>query len=185
MCATVLTKPQLRASKPSRGDFLDQPRRPIRVVLDGVTGSYNVGAIFRLCDAMVVERLIICGASFELRKRKLTQAAQGAQNWVPWTHVTTVDQSVAEARQDGYQIVAVELTSTSMRPEQLVPRFPLCLVIGGERSGVSSSVVEKADATIAIPMHGMSNSLNLATAAAIVLYEVSKHLRVDADAERN
>jgi RNA methyltransferase, TrmH family len=50
-----------------------------------------------------------------------------------------------------------------------VPVFPACLVLGGERSGVSPEIVGLADATVAIPMRGMANSLNVATAAAILL----------------
>jgi tRNA G18 (ribose-2'-O)-methylase SpoU len=46
----ALTTPELRSSKPTRDEFLAQPRRPITVVLDGVTQNYNIGAIFRLCD---------------------------------------------------------------------------------------------------------------------------------------
>ena len=57
----VLSKPELRRSKPGRADFAVQARNPVTVVLDGVRGYYNIGAIFRLCDAFLVERLIICG----------------------------------------------------------------------------------------------------------------------------
>ncbi|HME28054.1 MAG TPA: hypothetical protein VKI44_43160 [Acetobacteraceae bacterium] len=80
----VLSKPELRRSKPGRADFAAQARNPITVVLDGVHGNYNIGAIFRLCDAFLVERLIICGEEGQarpprvpalLRKRKLVQAA--------------------------------------------------------------------------------------------------------------
>ena len=95
--STVLSKPDLRAGKPSRDQFPTRPRRPIRLILDGVTGNYNVGAIFRLCDAMLVERLIICGPTFDIRKRRVVQAAQGAQNWVPWVHTLSVEASVAGA----------------------------------------------------------------------------------------
>ena len=59
----ALTQPELRRSKPRRADFAAQPRTPITAVLDGVSGSYNIGAIFRLCDAFLVERLVICGSS--------------------------------------------------------------------------------------------------------------------------
>jgi tRNA G18 (ribose-2'-O)-methylase SpoU len=83
----VLSKSELRESKPGRGDFAGQARSPITVVLDRVTGLYNIGALFRLCDAFLVERLIICGEASGpalLRKRKLVQAAMGTHRWVPW-----------------------------------------------------------------------------------------------------
>jgi tRNA G18 (ribose-2'-O)-methylase SpoU len=173
---SVLTKEELRADKPDRTTFLSHPRRPIRVILDNVVGNYNIGAVFRLCDALLIERLIISGPEFTIRKRRITQAAQGAQNWVLWEHIVSVEQAVSDAREAGFQIVAVELTSTSIAPASYIPRFPVCVVIGNERSGVSPSVVAVADVTLAIPMRGMSNSLNLATAAAIILYEIDKHI---------
>ena len=69
--------------------------------------------------------------------------------------------------------MVAEQTTASVRPEQLVPRFPATVVLGGERSGVSLDVIEAADAAVAIPMLGMANSLNVATAAAILLYWLS------------
>ena len=50
----------------------------------------------------------------------------------------------------------------------------MCLVLGGEFDGVSQDVVDLADAVIEIPMRGMTNSINVSTAAAIVLYELSR-----------
>lgn len=52
-----LTTSELRQTKVGPDEFLARPRRPITVILDGVTRNYNIGAIFRLCDAFLVERL--------------------------------------------------------------------------------------------------------------------------------
>lgn len=175
MTSRVLDKAELRLTKPTRQQIGLLPRRPIRVILDNVGNGYNVGAMFRLCDAMRVEHLTICCPDFTLRKRSISQAAQGTQFWVSWSHSQSTATCVAEARQAGYQIAAVELTSTSIAPEAFIPKFPLCLVIGAELDGVSPTIVTHADVAVAIPMYGMTNSLNLATAAAIVLYEVCKH----------
>ena len=174
----VLTKPELRRSKPSRADFAAKERNPITVVLDGVSGNYNLGAIFRLCDAFLVERLIICGAESQgrpgtplLRKRRLVQAAMGAQHWVPWQEEPDAAGSCAQQRRRAW-IAAVELTAESVSPAAMQPRFPAVLVLGNERSGVSQEVLACADQAIAIPMLGMANSLNVATAGAIVLHEL-------------
>ena len=53
----VLSTAELRQSKLERRDFAALPRQPVTVLLDRVTGNYNIGAIFRLCDAFRVERL--------------------------------------------------------------------------------------------------------------------------------
>ncbi len=177
-----LTTPELRSNKIAREEFLTRPRRPITVVLNGVTQNYNIGAIFRLCDAFLVHQLVICGTKLNLRKRRLVQAAQGTQYWVPWTERSNATEAIAEAKALGTWIVVAEQTTTSVRPAQLMPKFPACLVLGSERSGVSPEVVEKADAAVAIPMLGMANSLNVATAAAILLYWLS--LQVDQAAQK-
>jgi tRNA G18 (ribose-2'-O)-methylase SpoU len=65
----VLSTDDLRRSKAGRVDLAAQARNPITVVLDGVRGNYNLGAIFRLCDAFLVESLVICGEPVMLHKR--------------------------------------------------------------------------------------------------------------------
>ncbi|WP_294541498.1 TrmH family RNA methyltransferase [uncultured Rhodoblastus sp.] len=165
---------ELRRSKCDRDAFAAMPRLPIRVVLDRVTQAYNIGAIFRLCDAMLAERLVIAGAEVDLRKRNLGQAACGTQFWTPWSQENSAVEAVIAAKADGYQIAAVELASNSVRPEAFMAKFPVCLVLGGEFDGVSQQVVDLCDAVIEIPMRGMANSINVSTAAAIVLYDLSR-----------
>jgi tRNA G18 (ribose-2'-O)-methylase SpoU len=168
-----LTTAELRSGKGVRGEFLARPRRPITVVLDGVKQNYNLGAIFRLCDAFLVDRLLICGTKLELHKRKLVQAAQGTQHWVPCSEWPRAADAVAERKTLGAWVVVAEQTTASVRPEALAPLFPAVLVLGGESGGVSPEVVNAADAAVAIPMLGMANSLNVASTAAILLYWLS------------
>ena len=177
----VLSKPELRRSKPGRADFATLARNPITVVLDGIRGNYNLGAIFRLCDAFLVERLIICGEEshagpHRLRKRKLVQAAMGTQHWVPWEEAPDAAAVVRAAKAAGYWIAAVELTAESVPVTEMQPRFPAVLILGNELSGVSQEVLACADQAVAIPMLGMANSLNVATAGAIVLHELVRRL---------
>ena len=168
----VLATGELRRSKLGRADFVARARNPVMVVLDGVAQNYNLGAIFRLCDAFLVERLVICGVPVLLQKRKLVQAAAGTQRWVPWEKANDAAAVVRAAKAAGHWIAAVELATTSVSPAALQPRFPAVLVLGSEFSGVSRDVLACADQAVAIPMLGMANSLNVATAAAIVLYEL-------------
>jgi 23S rRNA (guanosine2251-2'-O)-methyltransferase len=145
-------------------------------VLDSVSQNYNIGAIFRLCDAFLVQELVICGRKVELHKRRLVQAAQGTQHWVPWSEHPRAWEVVEDAKARGAWVVVAEQMTGSVRPEQVVPVFPAALVLGAERIGVSSEVIQAADAAVAIPMLGMSNSLNVATTAAILLYWLSTRL---------
>jgi tRNA G18 (ribose-2'-O)-methylase SpoU len=170
----VLTKPELRQAKPARADFPAVARTPITVVLDGIRGNYNIGAIFRLCDAFLIERLVICGVPVQLRKRRLIEAAKGAQRWVPWCQENDATTAVRGLKAAGAWIAAVELTAGSVGLSALRPRYPAVLVLGAERDGVSPAVLACADQAVAISMRGMSNSLNVATAGAIVLHELAR-----------
>jgi tRNA G18 (ribose-2'-O)-methylase SpoU len=172
----ILTTPELRRTKPDRAVFPTLPRNPITVVLDGVTGNYNLGAIFRLCDAFLVERLIICGVTIARRHRQFVQAAKGAQHWVPWHEEADADTAVAALKAASYWVAVAELSAASVPMTALCPHYPVALVLGGERRGVSPEVLACADQAVAIPMLGMANSLNVATAAAIVLHELVRRL---------
>jgi tRNA G18 (ribose-2'-O)-methylase SpoU len=169
----LLSTPELRQLKAGRREFSAIPRRPITVVLDGVSQNYNIGAIFRLCDAFLIERLIIAGTRVDVRKRKLVQAARGTQHWVPWEEAASAKTAVAMAKETGAWIAVVEQTSASMPVEEMTPSFPACIVMGSEKRGISPAVIEMADAAVAIPTLGMANSINVASAAAIVLHRLS------------
>ena len=103
----ALTTSDLRRTKATRDEFLLRPRRPITVVLDGVTQNYNIGAIFRLCDAFLVQ----CGLQREggIAQTQIVQAQA---------------QVVADAKARGAWVVVAEQTTASVRPERVVPVFP-------------------------------------------------------------
>jgi len=149
-------------------------------VLDGVTLLPNIGTTFRLCDAFRVERLYVCGMELETHKRKLTKAAAGTIQWVPWESRPSALEVVRESREAGYRIAAVELAPGSIAPDAMRADAPLCLVIGAERHGVSRAVLDLVDDCIEIPTDGVGGSINLTTAAAIVLYEASKRFALPA-----
>ena len=172
----ILSSDELRQAKFRRAEFPKLKRNPITVVLDRVRQNYNIGAIFRLCDAFMVERLIIGGTTVELHKRKLVQAARGTQHWVPWVSADSPLVAVAAAKASGSWIAVVEQTNSGIPPEHLPPTFPICLVLGSEADGVSQEIIDIADATVTIPMLGMANSINVASAAAIMLYQLSAKL---------
>ncbi len=172
-----LSRAELRGAKPGRVEFTTLPRRPITLVLDRVRQSYNIGAIFRLCDAFLVERLIIGGAVVDLRKRKLVQAARGTQHWVPWEQAENSVAAVLAAKLAGSRVIVVEQTSAGVAPENLATVFPVCLVLGSEMAGIAQEIIDMADAAVTIPMLGMANSINVATAAAIVLHRLSVSLQ--------
>jgi tRNA G18 (ribose-2'-O)-methylase SpoU len=169
-------KPKLRRVRRSRQTFESVARWPITVVLDRVRQNYNIGAILRLCDAFLVERLVVCGTDLNLRKRRLVQAAAGAQRWVPSLQVPSALPLVTAAKAAGSWVIVAEQTAGSVPPDELVAVFPACLILGSERDGVGQELIDLADSVVAIPMLGMANSINVSTAAAILLYWLSTSL---------
>jgi tRNA G18 (ribose-2'-O)-methylase SpoU len=167
--------------RPNRRDFPNLVRRPIRVVLDGVAHLPNIGTMFRLCDAFRAERMYVCGFDLRTHKRSLVRAAAGTMSWVPWEVRSDAAEVVRESKSAGYTIAAVELAEGSVSPDAMRTGAPLCLVLGAERHGVSAPVLALADQCIEIPTDGMGGSINLATAAAIVLYEAAKRYPLPTD----
>jgi tRNA G18 (ribose-2'-O)-methylase SpoU len=161
-------------ARPDRREFPTLARRPIRVLLDGVDYLPNIGTMFRLCDAFRVERLYICGFDVQPHKRKLVKAAAGTIPWVPWEAGANAVNVARESKEAGYSIAVIELDDASVPPHALRSDTPLCLVVGAERQGVSPALLAMADQFIEIPTDGIGGSINLTTAAAIVLYEASK-----------
>jgi len=166
--------------RPDRHDFPTLPRRPLRVVLDGVTRLPNIGTMFRLCDAFRVERLYICGLDLELHKRKLVTAAAGTLGWVPWESGADAERVVRESRAAGYSIAAVEIGAGSVSPENLRCDAPLCLVVGAESLGVSKAVLALVDQLVEIATDGIGGSINLTCAAAIVLHAAARRFPLPA-----
>jgi tRNA G18 (ribose-2'-O)-methylase SpoU len=173
----VLATDELRRSKPNRAVFTSLPRNPVTVVLDGVTGNYNLGAIFRLCDSLMVERLIIAAR----RSRYASEVDPGGQaRSVGCRGARGERRRGGRSRGEGSGTVdrGRRTQRESVSPSCKRPRFPAVLVLGSEFSGVSSDVLACADQAVAIPMLGMANSLNVATAGAIVLYELTRRCAV-------
>jgi tRNA G18 (ribose-2'-O)-methylase SpoU len=155
---------------------------PIVVVLDNVRSLYNTGSFFRTADACAVQRLVLCGITprpdqGSRQRRGIAKTALGAELAVPWEHQADTQSALSALAAAGYQIVAVETSPTALELYEWTPRWPVCLVFGHERVGVGGTLSDQIDTTVRIPMLGQKRSLNVATAAGVVLYElVRRHL---------
>ena len=161
-------------ARPDRREFLTRPRRAICIVLDGVDHLPNLGSIFRLCDAFRVERLHVCGFELKPHKRSFVRAASGTIPWVPWENSGRAVDVVRAKKDEGYVAVAIEMADGSVPPHAMRTDSRLCLVVGAERHGVSDDVLKLVDQCVEIPTDGIGGSINLASAAAIVLYEAAR-----------
>ncbi|MDE2214322.1 MAG: RNA methyltransferase [Candidatus Omnitrophica bacterium] len=155
---------------------------PVCVVLNNIRSLHNVGTIFRTADGAGVQKLWLCGITGYPPQGGIAKTALGAQDHVPWEYREDAAGLLKELKKEGYQIVLLEQMQGSVRHDRFRPEFPLCLVMGNEVSGISDGLQSWADAAIEIEMQGIKNSLNVAVAFGIAVYQLRSSYRTLADA---
>jgi 23S rRNA (guanosine2251-2'-O)-methyltransferase len=169
---------QLRKIKPVNGEDKEIKRNPIYFVLDNVLDTYNIGSVFRLGDAIAVEKIYICGESEYPPSSRIHKAAVGTEEWVTWEKRDTTLEVVNDLKKKGVLVVAIEQDSRST-PFTLLPnliKLPIALVVGHETHGVSKEVLDNADLIIELPMFGINKSINVWGSLAIISYKVIEYL---------
>lgn len=169
----------------------DKTRLPIFLVVDNVRSLDNVGLIFRLCELAKIDRIYLSGYTGHPRienddreegliarqEHRIMKTAVYAVPHQPWVYVEDPVPIVAQLKEQGAQIVALEQTKQSVVYHQTSYTLPLVLIVGHEREGVRQELLELADTLIEIPILGVGNSHNVATATGIVLYHVLQATR--------
>ena len=147
------------------------------VVLDNIRSLYNTGSILRTADASGVERVVLCGITprpdqGHRQRRAIAKTALGAEHSVAWEYQPDAAETLRRLATEGYQIAIVETSPDAVNLFEWTPRWPVCLVFGHEREGVSPDLTPQVHTVVRIPMLGDKRSLNVATAAGVVLYEL-------------
>ena len=167
--------------RPTQAAVHDLPKHPISVVLDNVRSLYNVGSIFRTSDAALIEKLYLTGITGTPDNRGLHKTALGAQDTVAWVYEKDPVAVVRRLREAGYTLAVLEITDTPTLTTAIAPgRFPLCLIVGNELSGVRDDLIQMADMALEIPQYGAKQSLNVAVAYGIAVFDLVRSYR-DAD----
>jgi tRNA (guanosine-2'-O-)-methyltransferase len=146
----------------------------LALLLDAVQTPYNVGAILRTAAALRVDHLWLVGATASPTDAKTQKTALGTQKYLTWTTTASIADAVAAVRDGGYRLIGVELSDASRPLHDLDLTGPVCLAIGHEDRGLSAACREACDELGFVPLLGRVGSLNVATAAAIALYEVRR-----------
>ncbi len=161
-------------------EFKSIEKIPVVVLLDNVRSLHNVGSVFRSADSFCVKKIYLTGITGTPPHREIQKTALGATESVEWEYAENGETIVKQLQSEGYQIVVVEQTTTSVALQQFEPKVDAryCLVFGNEVNGVSEEIISHADLGIEIPQAGTKHSLNISVCAGIVLWEVFRKLKL-------
>jgi tRNA G18 (ribose-2'-O)-methylase SpoU len=153
---------------------------PVSVLLDNVRSMYNVGAFFRTMDAAGCEQLALCGITARPPKRAISKTALGAEETVRWQYRADAVDAARAMRDAGREMAAIETSIHAVDLFEWKPAFPVCLVFGHEVDGIRPEAAALCDVHVRIPMLGRKHSLNVASAGAVVIYELLRKYRAGA-----
>ena len=155
-------------------EFKRSEKFPIIIVLENIRSAYNVGSVFRTADAFLVEAIYIVGYSAKPPHKEIKKTALGAEETISWKHFKTAAEVIEQLKNDGYKVFAIEQTegSQSLQLMNIESSEKIAVVFGNEVTGVEQSTIHLCDGCIEIPQMGMKHSLNIATAAGVVLWEM-------------
>jgi 23S rRNA (guanosine2251-2'-O)-methyltransferase len=156
----------------------DGLRLPVSIFLNDVRSMYNVGAFFRTADGAGVARLYLSGITARPPKKQLSKTALGAEERVPWTGVENAHSAIEDLRNHNYEIAAIETSIHAVDLFDWTPNFPVCVLFGHEVDGLPRTLLELCDTHVRIPMLGLKHSLNVASAGAVVMYELLRKYRL-------
>jgi 23S rRNA (guanosine2251-2'-O)-methyltransferase len=156
--------------------FRRQEKFPLYIVLNDIRSLSNIGSFFRTGDAFNVEKIFLCGITATPPHREIHKTALGATETVAWEHCSSIDELVAELKQQGIRVCSVEQAEKTTLLQEVadLPDEPYALVFGNEVDGVDQSVIDASDYIVEIPQFGTKHSLNVAVCAGIVLWEFTK-----------
>jgi len=151
----------------------NEPPR-LALMLEGLGGPFNLGAILRTAAAYRVEHLYLAAMQIEPSSTNVGKTALGADRFVPWTGHEDLASATTAARGAGYSLVGLELADDAEPIHDAALTSPMCFVIGHEDRGLSKSALAECDSVVFLPQLGRIGSLNVATAASIAMYEARR-----------
>jgi 23S rRNA (guanosine2251-2'-O)-methyltransferase len=147
------------------------------VIAHNIRSLHNVGSIFRTADAFGVTKIFLTGYTgrpdYYVHADKINKVALGAEKFVAWEHSKSPFPVIRKLKKDKVQIIALENNTKSEPLTKFKPKFPLALVLGEERRGVSKAMLALCQKAVEIPMQGKKESLNVSVAFGISAFYIA------------
>jgi len=145
------------------------------IALDGVRSLFNVGSIFRVCEAAGFKSVIL-GNTLGKDHPRVKKTAMGTEKWVEQEITADLAGCLSEKRKAGFRIIGIETIRHSCPFNTYSWQKDTIVVFGNEEYGISSHVMETCDDFVHIPMFGRKNSINIATAASVICFHMATSL---------
>ena len=139
------------------------------VLVEDVQDPRNLGALIRVCEGAGVAKLLVRDRGSAPLNAAAVKTSAGAAEWLPVERITNSAQAIEAHQKDGFWVYGADATGTAPWETDLTGPVVICL--GGEEKGLRQRTLSLCDGVMGLPMRGRVESLNLATAAAAILYE--------------
>ena len=149
-----------------------RPERTIAAILQSVEYPANVGSCFRLADGAGMGELLLTGITPTPPNATIDKVARYKNLRVPWRYEKDPLEAVASMKDEGYQVIALEISDTAVPYHTFSYSDKTCLVVGHEDHGVTKATLGACDAAVFLPMYGKGLSLNVHVALSIVTYHI-------------
>lgn len=156
---------------------------PLHIIANDISSPQNVGSLFRLCDALGIEKLFLCGNTPAPPNAKINKTSRSTEKHVVFEQYENAVELVSKAKESGALIISLEISSSSLAiaseefSRALDNRKPVYLILGSENAGISETLLSLSDVTAHIPMLGNNSSMNVISAASIACYEITKNMQ--------
>lgn len=160
-------------------EYKDTVKTPIVVVLDNIRSCNNIGSVFRTSDALLIEKIYLCGITATPPNNEIRKTALDAEKSVDWEYFEHTEDVVKKLRNEGFSVYAIEQVENSISLPDYTPKNGErpALIFGNEVKGVKQSVVDICDGSIEIPQYGTKHSFNISVSAGIVLWDIFQKLQ--------
>ena len=173
-----LKNPEL--NRLSAEQYKKTEKLPLVVVLDNIRSCNNIGSFFRTSDALLVQKICLCGITATPPNAEIHKTALDAEKTVEWKYFAETEEAVRNLQAEGYKVFAIEQVENSIKLPDFNPLLneKLAVVFGNEVKGVQQKVVNICDGSIEIPQFGTKHSFNVSVSAGIVLWDISQKMRM-------
>ncbi len=158
----------------------------VHILLPDIRSAYNVGSIFRSADCFGVEKIYLYGTtptpvdrfgkSNSGAQKEISKTALGAEKYIPWEYITSINKFLKKIKEENFIIVCIEQDKKSITLENFLKNKKLkkieniLIIFGNEIEGVEKEILKKTDYIVEIPMQGNKESLNVSVCAGLIMY---------------